>query len=359
MKRLSDQKLKEYDESYIDQIGGTLSKRFIRVDSEFIIKYFDEISKPNSSYMSYADELIRECYDPDYRDKNGKKELPLKYFSVMLKDCSTHATDNGAYLEVMNSRLANLLGVPTVYNVRAINHDVDYVMSLDFLKDGEKLVTLDDIAEFYLSNTSSGKINLEYNEFVNISEWSTLLSNVLDCAIDCRNPKMKIRKQEIIEDFCIQLLYRSLIACDTDLSPYNIGIVFDKNGYPSHLAPAHDFEFCGTIPYSLPEYFDKCINCFECLKERCPDRLNDFMDNLKKVCYYKNGQFNPVRLNKVINDSRDTTMTDGGALFYLKNLKKNISRLMFAYDKFKSSPNQELDNQDLVFEYTYDSDRYR
>ena len=155
-------------------------------------------------------------------------------------------------------------------------------------------------------------------------------------------------------DFCIQLLYRDLIGCDTDLSPYNIGLVFNKKGELSHLAPIHDFEYCDGSPYSIHLYMAKCINYFKCFRKYCPERLDDFMENLRKVCFFKNGDFNPTRLNKVINDSKDTTMTDGSISFYFKNFKKNIDRLMFAYDMYKENPETEFDPEDIAFKYNYE-----
>lgn len=351
MKRLSDARVQEYDVSNPDNIGGTLDKKFIRIDSDFIVKYFDEITKSNCNYVSYADDLIRECYDPKQRDSNGKKVLPIKYFSVLVKDPNGHdSAYNGGFLEVLMSRFANLMGVKTVYNMSVKYKGRECIMSLDFLKDGETMTTLDDLATIYL-NADINNINGDYYELTPLNTWCSLIIKVLNNALKLPEKDKKPIINRFMCDFCTQMLFRNLIAGDQDLYPYNIGVVFSKDRKNAFLAPAHDYEYCDTATYSLLSFFEASSDYFEYMHKHCPKTLDKFMNRLKKVFFDEYDDFRHDRLDAFLYQFKPEYMSDNALDYYYNNLYNNISRLSFAYDAFMETPGFPLDIGQIAKDY--------
>ena len=352
MKILTNKMIENYSsQPNTNDIGGSLIKNFVRVDSEFIVRYFDEISKPNSSYVSYSDDLIRECYNPMFRDENGKKSLPLKYFSVLIKSTDKHSYNcDGTRHEVLGSRLANLFGIPTVYNlVFKYKDNTNYIMSLDFLKNGETLENFEQLVlDNFVGSWTKHSLDMTFNEFQSLDMWCTLIEKTLYKIMDVNTPNLNKMIDDVCGDFCIQMLFRNLIVGDEDLLPHNFAFVFSEDKKSVKLSPAFDFEYCGSISFSLSFLYDLCNKYFKFIHERYPQKLAKFMDNLNKKCFYPDGEFKLTHLNKCVNevDAENYWKTE-----YINKLKSNLTRLNFAYDRISSDWNKHLDEDKLAEEY--------
>ena len=347
MKTLRPKNYEEYSNQINwKDIGGSLDKEFIRVDSKFISNYFDEISKPNSSYVSYADDLIRECYDPKYRDENGDKNFPLKYFSALVKELSNHYSGPGSANEVVGSRLANLFGVPTVYNEQVIFKDEQSIISLDYLKMGETVCSLTDIYEERDPQGNLYEIINTYDGYQSMSAWCNFIYDLIGYKLNKNVSNRYEMIDDVIGDFCVQMLFKNLILNDEDFKAYNISLIFSDDNKSVKLAPAFDYEFCNFKSFELHAFLEYLFEYFALMNKCCPKKLASFMDRLNKVCFKNNGEFNPTRISKIF---RDNYTADYIAKDYMKCLRRNIERIQFGYQTFKENPDKEFTEDDIKY----------
>ena len=80
MKIISNKDIQDYSNSedfeYVDTIGGTLPKGFVRLDNKYLKNYLKEAIKPGCKYVTHIDDFVRETYDLK------RKNIPLKYVSA-------------------------------------------------------------------------------------------------------------------------------------------------------------------------------------------------------------------------------------------------------------------------------------
>ena len=349
MKRLTEKHYEEYHNNLeTKDIGGTLDKKFLRIDSKFLSRYFDEISKPNSSYVSYADDLIREYYDPKFRDEYGEKSFPIKYLSALVKHTDSHNNPGGRLHEVYSSRFANLFGIPTVYNEQVRFNKREAIISLDFLKDGETMSSLLDLGSEIFPNVRSNALRFEYDEYTPMNKWCNLITDILNCNLDKNIPNRNEMISEICGDFCLQMLYKTLIVNDEDFSVHNVAIVFSKDKKSARLAPAHDFEYCILRSFSVMSYIEYTLRHFKFLNKHFPEKLAKFMDNFQNKFFSKDGTINSNRIEKIFKEAINDEAT---ILFYYISLAENLKRFKFTYDKFIQNPEADIDTTNLYQEY--------
>lgn len=355
MKTLKPTNYEEYSNQLKRKdIGGSLDKQFIRVDSKFISNYFDEISKSDSSYVSYVDDLIRECYDPNYRDENGKKKLPLQYFSVLVKETSNRYSGPGSSNEAVGARLANLFGVPTVYNQQVMHDGEKSILSLDFLKPGEVVTSIVDVHEEKYPEINTMEIVNRYDGYQNIGAWCNIIYEMIDYKLEKDIPNREQMMNDVVGDFCIQLFFRNLILNDEDFKAHNVCLIFSEDYTSVKLAPGLDYESCNFKSYGLHSFLEYLFSYFDFMNKYFPEKLASFMARFEKVCYRKNGEFNPTRMNKIL---RDNHSADYIAEDYMKCLEQNIGRIHFGYQVFKSNPDKNFSDEDINQLYKEYEDR--
>ena len=150
---------KQVGEIYYENgcIGGSLPKKFVRIDNKYIQDYINIVMNTDSSYVTYLDDFIKNNYS------TSTGELPLKYVSVLLKE-----KRNGIGLidcEVLGSKIANLLKIPTVYNETIWLSNDKKVMSIDFVKPGNELISLKN--EIYEEKKDGKLVKHEVNDLKN------------------------------------------------------------------------------------------------------------------------------------------------------------------------------------------------
>ena len=99
--------------------GGQSEKMFVRLDSDYLTNFFEEVSKGGTSYVTYIDDII-----PEYITT---KKPPIKAVSLMMKNYDSKC--KYGYMEDMGSRVGNLLHIPVVYNKTFKDGGINYLLS--------------------------------------------------------------------------------------------------------------------------------------------------------------------------------------------------------------------------------------
>lgn len=349
MKKFNDMYFEEYDnekynakdskyKNYEKYIGGTMTKRFIRLDSSYLKDFWRAKLKKGNSYVTYIDDFIAE-------NMQGKDDIPLKYVSVLLKKQRGLWDFEHTAKDALGSRLANLMGVPTVYNDFTMDVDESspeyYVISVDFVKPGQTTDNLED--------TEDNRSNI--NDYSLFEEWEKYLQRKLSTIIALDEIKEKHKdpmykklspekKQQIIDkflqDFVSHYIFRNMIVDDMDFKPRNVTYIKEKEDNRTNysLAPANDFEFvCSYRRESLMAENTK-VN-LEYLCKNYPDATNDFMQRLKKRIV-KNGTIDASKIESIFKK----VMKDEDYYKYLKSrLILNLETLVSVYDSIAEKSN--------------------
>lgn len=276
--------LKDFGNSK-EEIGGTMMKKFVRMDRSVLSDFFKQKMKPNNTYVSYIDDFIKENCEKG-------KDIPLNYVSVLFKKARNSTSMQ--YLiekEVLGSRIANLCGVPTVYNNMCSYNGDTYIMSVDFVKDEQTIENLEDTNDSFTG--VSGETNFD--------GWEYYLGNKLNKVISKKNKDKNIIIDRFIKDFVPQFILRNLILDDWDFSPRNIIYIKEKNdNYTNYkLGPSNDYEF--ILMYRSNIVVRRVIEYnIKYLFNNYPNELNSFMSGLNKRLF-KNNQLDYEKLKKPFN----------------------------------------------------------
>ena len=315
---------KQVGEIYYENgcIGGSLAKKFVRIDNKYIQDYINIVMNTDSSYVTYLDDFIKNNYSTG--------ELPLKYVSVLLKE-----KRNGIGLidcEVLGSKIANLLKIPTVYNETIWLSNDKKVMSIDFVKPGNELISLKN--EIY-EEKKDGKLGKhEVNDLKNdFFMWENLIDAQLKAKNDfciwectkysqtkkqstnskdfnsndiqqladiCLDDKtFRMCQEQLKKDFVAEYLLKAMILDDADFYPRNVTIIQDKLCHKFYLGPSHDFELI-LIPSANSnerlDFYDRNIGY---LMEKYPKETMKFCDNFIQA-FLHNGTLNTDLISKLI-----------------------------------------------------------
>lgn len=243
------EKYSSEDKSTREELGGHSEKEFVRFYDEDSLKpFFKAVKKKGNHYVSIYNDLILSGYNP-------------KYVSVMAKkiDSYTGYERQNALCDVAGSRLANIFGIPTVYNFifteTVLEDDLHYgyaedthMLSVDFAKFGEQMRTISDILHYpSASQWKELNINVSRDELftdIDLHTWMQIFDNMH--LMHTPIPKKLFAKsniQKIKKDFIAMYFFRKYIIDDEDLEPRNVAIVYDENEGTMDLAPSHDYDF--------------------------------------------------------------------------------------------------------------------
>ena len=239
-------------------------------DSRYIAHLFDEIkNNPDSSLVTYLNDAIRSGVFP-------------RYVSCLAKNCvfdktkRTTIDDGRNASEVIGSRVAEMLRVPTVYTIGipAIDGSIGSVLSVDFLKYGE---TFEDVLTL-----SKDRVTAEAGDSIEV--WKSAIRKALKKKYPFGIDKESLKQLEE-RDLPQMLLFRKGgLFKDADFYPYNVGVVF--NGKKFKLAPNFDMECLLTSMKCSPDYYsvDKGAmrNIVSYCAEHCPDILENFVGDVNR-----------------------------------------------------------------------------
>ncbi len=218
----------EYYDIIPNILNGRRSKGFLLADGKLFQPLYDELrNNPNSSYITYANDLIRSGYYP-------------QHLSVLMYEATGDTT-----FEIINSRLLNYFGAPTVYMQNLVNvNDMNYLLSVDFIGKNEELVPLDEIIDEFDYET-------HLNSIVND------LSNKLPILCQSKgmkdNEKIQTNTNKIIEDFIYQMVISKYVIGIKDNYEGNYGLLYNKESQTTIIAPLFDLEYYENAIYKNTE----------------------------------------------------------------------------------------------------------
>lgn len=224
----------DYDETkpnfYWQELEGIHTKRFVRFDSKYFKELINEMrNNPQCSYVTYLGDNIKD------------DETTPKYLSVMLKnmDCDETGINN----DILASRICNQMQVPTVYNKRFDNDEHQYLLSVDFLKFGERIEDMN----WLLNEVKGDGLPLNYNDFgivpdIDLAEQMMLLFDVeLMYKSRDKGNDIKFDKEKYYNDFVMLSLTEKFILGNLDFWDRNFCNIIDSDGNRK-LGPMFDCE---------------------------------------------------------------------------------------------------------------------
>lgn len=314
-------KIQEYINNYKNDIivnqskdiGGTLNKRFVRVESKFLIDMFKEISRnPNTSYVTYLNDFIIENQSILFTNPC------IEYTSALLKeDCRMgyKIYSEQLYSEICASRLGNFMGYPIVYNQLHTDANGDnFVISVDFVKPNCEISLLDEIFDHNIL-WNLGLEQLEY--FTPLEDWLKALNMAFDTnPLFTKNNISNEDKTKICNDFVSLYLFRQFTLDDADFKAVNVAILHNTKNNRFELAPNFDMEMC--FKPSRAKGYDHefaMVNIDYCARNYA-DILDDFIDRMKAVNDRK-------KINKLFkSEIKDPKMLDKFVNYTLDNASK-------------------------------------
>lgn len=238
-------------------LEGRRGKKFVRVDADFFGDMIDEIrNNPNCSYVTYLNDLIK---------LDG---LTPSYISVLMKHIHNdeyHFVDN----EILSSRIANALGVPTVYNAKFQSDDENFLLSVDFLKYGSKIINIDDWRNELSETIGLHRDNSKFVSEVLEMEEIIHLHNAM-----AKNNQWKVDKN-FRSEYLKHYLTRNFVLGDLDGYSGNVCFVVDKDNNLS-IGPQFDTEF--TFSAVSKNVYDILF-----AMKYLPETLNEFNEKFKNI----------------------------------------------------------------------------
>ena len=300
-----EDRIYEYDNAseISDIYDGHLKKRAVRIDdntdalnrkqarTEDVKKtakdsllfggLFRSLMGKDNHYITY----MNNSFDCD------KSEMVIpKFVSCFVKNSQGNA--KGCFSECVGSRLANLLGVKTVYNVALQSSepdeyddeypDYDTIISVDYVPFGYTPETFEDLEIKFDEDTPLERIfNLIDMRFKHIAK-----DYGLEKSID--------KLAQLKRDFAYQFLFRALVCEDFDLCSQNVAMLIGENGDFS-LAPCFDMELVFNGEKSAMYYKKFATETIGYMSEVMPKVLNSFMTRYGKAV--KSGKVEDTIMN--------------------------------------------------------------
>lgn len=286
--RFNDNK-SDFDKSYMEAIdrnvrqvrGDDVPIKTIE-DSCVFRELWTSLNQEHCNYEVYCRELIEGGYIP-------------KYVSCLVKENNVF----GNLKECIGSRLANYMGINTVFNMMqgiivssgeaSANgfelNDINLI-SVDFIPDEYNFASLEHLNMDIQPNDS-----LERNLKVAGSMWFFFMAKKLNIKLD--------RKQidDFERDFSMQYLFRRCLCNEGDYKAKNIGVLYSKDGKCFHLAPSFDMEFlfcdhCPTTEEDLTfinkKYPAELLGFIKMLERAFEeDAFNKIIDRMPKYLLFK------------------------------------------------------------------------
>ena len=289
-----------YDLSY--NIGGYSPKRFVRYSTEEFGHLFESLQSGQSSYVTYISDLLDE----------NQGLPPIKTISVLRKIISSPFV---AKNEEICSRIANIFGLPTVYN-RVVDkfscdNDACEVLSVDFLKKDETLVPLNEIGvKGFPFKVKSFPQVYELSDCV-----KSLQKSLNSYLINYPNKEEQIN--EITKDYIKSYFVKYLILNDADFAPRNFSLIINDKKKVAKFAPNYDYECClcsqGGVVDLRPDILDNAINF---IATNYPEVLCDIKCMLL-------GAVNSTRLDSLANVYKCVPNSNYSEIHKVKNRAKN------------------------------------
>ena len=273
--------------------GGIANKVFLRCDSKYFSELISLIRQNNCSYVTYLDDLCNKLPD--------NTPFPLSKISVLLKD--VHVSVD-ASIEEICSNIANILGIPTVYN-KSVNlgRQKDYLMSVDCLKSDQKICD-----NFYMYT---------YKDFAGAQNSVRLALNRFK-----QDGKSipKIQKDRLMEEYLKTYLFRLFVLRDNDFNANNCELVYDSKTQQYSWFPCFDYEHC----FSKTVTSDRINSNLKFMQQKYPIVLGNIMKDFSQRLHVLQEQISKC------DSSSDKYM-------YYYNACNNLKEILQAYSNMQKT----------------------
>ena len=332
------EKYHNYTELLSKNIGGHVDKTFVRIDDDILnykricesaeqlnrsprpktitdSRYFAGLFKSLQSGDCHYATIYNELVNPPDKSEGY---LP-KFVSCLVKEFSNEARTQiqfdqtyigfilePIYCEVVGSRLANALGIKTVYNIPISQYEAsifgdypkyDTVLSVDFEREGDFTRLFTDFFK-----------NISMTEVLMHEEALTLLDRTLMRIGAWKDiPNWREVVDETKRELVMQCLFKWLLCGDLDSDAKNYGIIIYTNTNPETgemektlgmgAMPCLDYEL--IMAYVNNPYADKQARAvFENLSKNMPDVLDEFMSRV--VNLRNSGELENILKNSMV-----------------------------------------------------------
>lgn len=256
------------------------SKKTVR-DSTFFKPLFKSLKTGKSSYVAYLSDLIK-----------NDKYIP-KYVYCFVKDIRENCGDSVVYGEVVAPRLADAMGISSVYNsIVEIESQDEYdemtdftnILSVDFISHGQTFMDL-------------SELNLDFDADMSLE--SCLLKITRALRRLANSGKINLTDENLNrfkEGFVKQYLFRNILCEDLDFSAKNCGILINEDG-SFEISPMFDYEYMFYGQRVSNVYELECNAAIIYCNKHYPHILESFMKRLQQI--KENGTLEDIMSNTI------------------------------------------------------------
>ena len=284
------------ENSSMNRVDGCHAKQFYRVTGDYFKDLYEEMrNNPDCMYRTYMDDVIKSGYNPEK-------------LSVLIKESGE--LEHGAYYEILCSRIANFMGAPTVYNKLYVENGKKYVISVDYMKSGYRMIDM-----IRMANDLYSEIDFDYVNSIekNYSGMHLFFMNIADmlrtklCGSDSNSDSFE-------DEFFNQYFTRRHVIHDGDFGIHNIGLMTDGKG-KAILEPMYDTE----LAFSDNSISNRClVQDLQNALTNQPERLKVFDWNFKNL-------IKPENLKKLFDGIDDPKFKK----IAIKNLKESYEQFEY------------------------------
>lgn len=279
-------------------------------DSRLFGELFEQLKSHNSSYCTYL--------NPSFNCAPSKVILP-HFVYCFVKEIRPSNVPSTICGETLTPQMANLMNVPTVYNV-FIEKDND-----DSVSPYSKIASVDFTPYGY-----------EFEDLSNLGAAFNESDSIQYCVEDIEFVLNRLKKEgkinlnakdtyKVLSGFIDQLLFRNMLCEDADFGAKNMGLLIGENGECA-MAPIFDLEymFCGKRP---PCRYSKFVeDGFKYLYPKYSSALDSFMSRLE-ICDKEQS------LQKIVKNAN--FLTDFRRYRILRLLSGNIKTMQEEWNKIR------------------------
>lgn len=271
MKEIDNGQIERYSETS-GTLAGHREKGFIRCSGELFGDLIYELrNNPNSSYVTYMNDVIRDGYNPKY--------LSVLRISSTIGELSVR--------ETLCGKILNFFEAPVTFDKFVTIDGKDYMLSVDFIGKDEEFETLIDLMIEQNNYNSADladfdKVCLAKNVFrfdflcdQSIDMIRTALKSVRENLGDCYN--FEEMENEFIENYIYSYLIRRHLFADSDFFFNNVGVLVNKENKTFRMAPNFDLELSSM--FMLNEKY--LIDDISFVIQKYPHIASKFYEKLK------------------------------------------------------------------------------
>ena len=281
-------------------------------DSKYLGELFESMRQDNCSYVTYFDDLIKGKSEDDVYYPN--------YVSCLAKVYAAY--DPICACEVIGSRLANAMGIRTVYNfvspkkntfliAGVFDYPIDsYMFSVDYMKPDYQIVSFESLGiEFNSRDIIADNLDKLHISLRNFARNNGRLISIDDI-------------ENIKRNFCIEYLFKRILCGDADFYGRNVDIMFNTKTGKFELAPSHDYEYIFDEEEEYPT-IGSIRDSFIQIDREFPGLVDEFYK--KVMTLNENGVFSKVFDQKYFYEPEYR-------LDYYSRFQNNISYFKMAYE---------------------------